>query len=278
MAKDRGSVRLSRRKVLGSMGAIGAAGALGGAGTMAFYNDPENFEKNVFQAGEMDLKVDWQESYNGKKIEALPDTDDDGKQDPKTPTKRKYLGDMPEALDSDLRTKKYKGEPLINLLDVKPGDWGEVTFSLHVFGNPAWVWMNAQLRGAWENGTPEPERKDPDEKKKVVELLDEIVVVVWIDDDCDNKFDQKKERELFRGTLREFLTDFSKNYPKSVIIDGDTGKSSTQPFPNSHTKCVGLKWKLPVDHANEIMTDRVAFDVGFKAEQARHNGINNGGT
>lgn len=33
----------------------------------------------------------------------------------------------------------------------------------------------------------------------------------------------------------------------------------------------GLAWGLPVDHANEVQTDSVAFDLGFYAEQERHN-------
>jgi len=34
---------------------------------------------------------------------------------------------------------------------------------------------------------------------------------------------------------------------------------------------LGLVWGLPVDHANEIQTDSVSVDVGFYAEQCRHN-------
>ena len=41
---------------------------------------------------------------------------------------------------------------------------------------------------------------------------------------------------------------------------------------------VGFVYALPVDHANEIQTDSVAVDVGFYAEQCRHNTGDSGAT
>jgi hypothetical protein len=40
---------------------------------------------------------------------------------------------------------------------------------------------------------------------------------------------------------------------------------------NSTTQHIGFAWYLPVDHANEIQTDSVSFDLGFYTEQCRHN-------
>jgi predicted ribosomally synthesized peptide with SipW-like signal peptide len=40
---------------------------------------------------------------------------------------------------------------------------------------------------------------------------------------------------------------------------------------------LGLVWGLPVDHANEIQTDSVSFDLGVYAEQCRHNDGNGSG-
>ncbi|WP_255150863.1 choice-of-anchor W domain-containing protein [Halorarius halobius] len=62
MSDDRG--QLTRRKVLGSLGVMGGAAALGGASTMAFFSDEETFKHNELVAGELDLKVDWQEHYS----------------------------------------------------------------------------------------------------------------------------------------------------------------------------------------------------------------------
>jgi hypothetical protein len=41
------------------------------------------------------------------------------------------------------------------------------------------------------------------------------------------------------------------------------------PAPTRHR--VGFAWYLPVDHANEVQTDSASFDLGFYAEQCRHN-------
>jgi predicted ribosomally synthesized peptide with SipW-like signal peptide len=58
------NVHISRRKILAGVGAAGTAGALGGLGTSAFFNDEELFANNTLAAGELDLKVDWEEHYS----------------------------------------------------------------------------------------------------------------------------------------------------------------------------------------------------------------------
>jgi predicted ribosomally synthesized peptide with SipW-like signal peptide len=58
------SIELTRRKILGSLGAVGAAGAAAGYGTSALFSDTESFENNQITAGELDLKVDWEEHYS----------------------------------------------------------------------------------------------------------------------------------------------------------------------------------------------------------------------
>jgi hypothetical protein len=42
-------------------------------------------------------------------------------------------------------------------------------------------------------------------------------------------------------------------------------------IPNSHTRCVGFEWWLPIEVGNEVQSDSVAFDLGFYTEQCRHN-------
>ena len=61
-------LELSRRKILGSVGAVGAAGAAAGLGTSALFSDEESFENNSITAGELDLKVDWEEHYSYPQI------------------------------------------------------------------------------------------------------------------------------------------------------------------------------------------------------------------
>ncbi|MFW5920123.1 MAG: hypothetical protein ACOCSF_08065, partial [Halanaeroarchaeum sp.] len=51
----------------------------------------------------------------------------------------------------------------------------------------------------------------------------------------------------------------------------DTGDNGARCFQNSTTAYVGFEWWVPTDVGNEIQTDSVEFDLGFYAEQCRHN-------
>ncbi|WP_458206066.1 vWA domain-containing protein [Haladaptatus sp. NG-SE-30] len=149
----------SRRKALLGLGTIGAGAAFGGAGTMAFLNDPETIKNNTVTAGNLDLKIDWEEHYNGEIIETQPPIDNPG--------------------------------PIFMLDDVKPGDYGEATISLHVYDNPAYIWLAGELTESAENGQREPELEtEGEDTDGMGELADAIHARLWYDDDCDNKFDR----------------------------------------------------------------------------------------
>lgn len=261
---------ISRRRVLGGMGAIGLASAGAGLGTTAFFSDEEVYENNVLTAGALDLVVDWEEHYSdwspdeeeglqnevlmsdpgddayvpfptphspviwihqddidafmdNTSIEAYPDTDDDGIQD--------VLDQFDECadfaqLDENLDPTNGRGDgkrslnedtvnnlqdvvdngadadwnPLVNLDDVKPGDFGELTLSMHLCDNPGYIWLQGQLVEARENGHTEPEAGDADEVGAAdevstdvatadVELLDAIQTMLWYDEDGDNVYE-----------------------------------------------------------------------------------------
>ena len=234
-------------------------------------------------------------------IEAFPDPNDDGVQE------LEYEGweydacddgaDTPEDLDPmveqvahrTLNQDTYDPEngavkPLIYLDDVKPGDFGEVTFSFHLCDNPGYVWMFADNVEWAENGLTEPERKDPDETEDYVELMDAIQTVWWYDADGDNVLDDDEE-VIYRGSLKDSLDALMTD--NGIPLDGDRQTAydeiaaigdEANPeygirecFDPSTTAHVGFAWYLPVDHANEIQTDSVQFDVGFYTEQCRHN-------
>jgi len=195
---------------------------------------------------------------------------------------RSQFADVPQDL--------VESRPIIDLDDVKPGDSGTVSFSLHLFDNPGYIWLNGGLSEARENGHTEPENDDPDtvgEADEVatsldndVELLDEIRITVWYDADGDAEVDAD-EPVLLGGnadptanpTLRQLLALLSTG--DGIPLDGDgnveAGAVGRACFENSTTYYVGFRWELPVDHANQIQSDSVSFDVGFYAEQCRHN-------
>jgi predicted ribosomally synthesized peptide with SipW-like signal peptide len=155
-------------------------------------------------------------------IEAFPDPDNDGAQEVETGNFTYEPctdgADTPEDLvpgpngrtdNDDTVLDNGDPAPLINLGDIKPGDFGEVTFSFHLCDNPGYVWLNGALRDdlTSENGLTEPEMDDPDEDQTIngttgdielkddevppaeVELLDEIQTTWWYDDDGDNVLD-----------------------------------------------------------------------------------------
>jgi predicted ribosomally synthesized peptide with SipW-like signal peptide len=151
--------------------------------------------------------------WDATSIEALPDSNGDGIQDEfsdeevcsgeagLTNVGNADAQERGEGLYAENRTSNdvtAPGDPLINLDDVKPGDFGEVTFSFHLCNNPGYVWLNGMLNEEFtgEGILTEPERNDPDEIDGVVELLDEMQVRMWYDPDCDNQVERRGEVDI----------------------------------------------------------------------------------
>jgi predicted ribosomally synthesized peptide with SipW-like signal peptide len=257
---------LSRRKALAALGTIGVASAGAGLGTSAYFSDQETFQNNRLAAGELDLKVDWEEHYSdwsddeanlddddetnnlnvqmddpedpafvalpdpdnpmlwveqddltdfmdNTALEAFPDPENDGTGDfpdfselDEGDTVCDYLADVGDddgglstftgdgqvgrTANADTQDVNGNAKPLVYLDDVKPGDFGEVTFSTHLCGNDGYLWMNADNVSYAENGQTEPELDDEDEQDGVVELPDLVQTALWYDNDCDNVLDE----------------------------------------------------------------------------------------
>ncbi|WP_251343718.1 SipW-dependent-type signal peptide-containing protein [Haloplanus halophilus] len=320
---------ITRRRLLAGLGTVGVASAGAGLGTTAYFSDRESFEGNRLTAGQFDLMVDWQVTYRGPNgfeyVTAYPDQyenedldtiatnligdritvpddvrdplftrDDiafnregvpyadlsDADRDIVEAAFRNQFADVPQDLDG----------PILDVEDVKPGDSGSISFSLHLFDNPGYIWLDGGLVEARENDVTDPERTDDEEAGSPsevatsldndVELLDEIRVTVWYDTDGDAEVDADEavllggnEDPTANPTLRQVLDLLSTGY--GVPLDGtgavDAGAADRACFENSTTYYVGFRWELPVDHANEVQSDGVSFDVGFYAEQCRHN-------
>jgi predicted ribosomally synthesized peptide with SipW-like signal peptide len=215
-------IRLTRRKVLGGLGAIGVTSAGAGLGTTAYFSDDELFENNTLTAGELDLLVDWQQTYTGpdgrEYINAHPDHDGDGRQSIHHPEEEyavEYTGrNLVELLtcetagfddDYDVTSAaRPDQEHLIELSDLKPGDTGEITFSLHLCDNPGYIWMQGREVANEENGYTEPEPStadagdvnDPGDTDGRGELADSIDVELWHDRDCDNSRDEGEPADI----------------------------------------------------------------------------------
>lgn len=259
-------ITITRRTVLGSLGAVGVGAAAAGLGTTAVLNDEEIFDGNTTTAGTLDLKVDWQQHYHGPDgevfVNAHPDHDDDGKQSVPHPTEP-YVAEYTGRNLVDLLTCETPGfdeeydfaapnrglddggplteqESLVHLEDVKPGDSGEITFSLHLCGNPGYLWMGGAEVQNTENGYAEPEpttvadgdTRDPTNSDGRGELAEAVEVELWYDDDCDNERDDGEVADLvftldasgsmlydeYGGLLRD----------EPITVDGDQRAATTK--------------------------------------------------
>jgi len=101
-----------------------------------------------------------------------------------------------DTYDSD--AEEYN--PLLNLTDVKPGDFGEFTFSTHLCDNPGYLWMTMPggLTEA-ENGVTEAEAESSNEDGTVSEpggdpeLAENVETTLWYDNNCNNRIDGAAE-------------------------------------------------------------------------------------
>jgi predicted ribosomally synthesized peptide with SipW-like signal peptide len=214
---------------------------------------------------------DAEQFLNNTQTGAFPDDDEndgegDGVQDQLSCADRSQADDAPVVIELD---------------DVKPGDFGEVTFDFVLCDNPGFVWLDGSLVSASENGLTEPEADDPDEDGDAdstdpgdVELLDAVQAAVWIDD--GNNYQNGDEQPIEVGSIRDILALLDEG-DLGVQLDGDLpaseggGMSDTNCFSASTQHSVVFAWWLPVDHANEIQTDTATFDLSFYTEQCRHN-------
>ncbi|WP_152042419.1 hypothetical protein [Salinigranum salinum] len=175
---------IPRRRLLGALGTVGGAAAFGGAGTVAVFSDEERFANDRLAAGEVDLKVGWDEHYSDwsadESIEGVQMqsnsrgfpvsfADDDVQEAFMRTTRQERFpaggldGSNPCTTLTDVPAELSSRRPVIELSDVKPGDFGEVTFDLSLCDNPGYLWLDADLLESTENGQTEPESKDPDE-------------------------------------------------------------------------------------------------------------------
>nr|WP_256335731.1 SipW-dependent-type signal peptide-containing protein [Halopenitus persicus] len=179
------------------------------------------------------------------------------------------------------RSENYpEQEHLVQFDDVKPGDNGEITFSLHLCDNPGYVWMTAANFS--ENGgtLTEPEidaildnagNDGPttvDEVEDSGHLADHVEVTVWYDEDCDNVYDEEVEEAIFEGTLRDLMEN-------TFELEDDEDEGMVQLgedcYPARAGFCIGFEWWVPTEVGNIIQGDEAHFDLGFYTEQCRHN-------
>lgn len=256
---------------------VGAGGAIVN-GTSAYFSDTESSTGNTFTAGAIDLTID-NESY--------------------------YLG-LPNAGTSWTATD-LTDEKFFDFNDLKPGDWGEDTISIHVATNDAYMCANVTLTSNEENSINEPEGVDGDTTDGVGEgELAGLVNFAWWADDGDNVFEGDETLLDPIGPIGSLT--MGEAFPLA-LADSDeniwTGNGGpilgNQPYYIGKAWCFGTMSEAPLEPLayegpdvdnnnsgnvtpedggfscdgsgldNKSQTDSLTADISFEAVQARNN-------
>ena len=179
-----------------------------------------------------------------------------------------------------LKNLKPMSDKFFNISDVKPGDRGEATISLHV-NKDAWVCLDFENLKEKENGRNEPELlEDNSGGANSGELADGTEFFGWRDDG-DNIFEVGEIPLFGTSTSRQAATKVL-NQMTYALADSKTGN----PLTASTTRYIGIEWcagDLVVDVptatitcdgevlGNEAQTDSFSVDVSFRAVPVKDN-------
>ena len=220
------------KKIIGLGIAVAVVIALVTTGTFALFSDTETSSPNTFTAGIIDLEVD----CDGDTVFSPQDDD------------------LPEIFN------------YLPATDIKPGDSGEVTLSLHLKtgSNNADLWMQVQnlandggilsepecgAEGGTWNGSCSGNTPDDD-------IASAILVKLWIDDNDDP------------GTPGDNIWQDGEVVLYDDTLSGLTAKLTVQlDAVASTTYFVGWSWELPSGVTNEHQGDYCTFDIVFGADQ-----------
>jgi len=257
------------KKILISLTVISVVAAIAIGGTIAYFSDTETSTGNTFTAGAIDLKIDNDSWYNGVLRE-----------------------DLGWELDD------LTGHLFFDYEDLKPGDWGEDTVSLHVFDNDAWACVDLYITKNDDMSSTEPELEagDAQEDPQSIwdgELAEELQFIFWVDDG-DNVL-EVGENVLLQGPASAALQS-GLHYTLADADENNVGGSPGDPLIGGQTYYIGKAWCYGTLEENRIpsgqgispadspgiicngepvdnwsQTDNMMVDVSFYVEQERNN-------
>jgi predicted ribosomally synthesized peptide with SipW-like signal peptide len=242
------------RKLLVSAGLLVFVGAVTASATGAFFSDTQTSTGNVFTAGSIVAQVDDTQHYNN--AICTPGANGGGSTWQLAPGAVAALDQYPvigTACDGTWALESPIGpqHKFFDFGDVKPGDKGEDTLSLHVTSNPAWACLDLGLNANNDNGTTSPEvtaeiaeginpaLNGPNDGR----LAQNINIIAWLDSSSTNgavpgdNIWQAGEPLLFKGgTTTLFSLSGTTTIP---LADSTTG---TGPLSTSTTNYIGIGW------------------------------------
>jgi predicted ribosomally synthesized peptide with SipW-like signal peptide len=239
------------KKILLSVGMLVFVGAVVLGATGAFFSDTETSTGNTFTAGAIDLKVDNECHYNN--------------------------GSCPEA--ANVKTNWEQTDLGVEhkffwFEDVKPGDFGEDTISLHV-DNDAWLRLVIKDVTNLDNSCTEPEHTEEDGCGTNGELGENLLFSVWLD---QGEIPGFQGRENDDGDTGE--GDNIRNFEEPTLISSGTIDANGEVWnlkdtglylKGGETAYFGIDWNLPSTVGNEVQTDSMNATMVFQVEQYRNN-------
>lgn len=273
------------RKILGSLMVIAGVSALGIFGSRAFFSDSETSTGNTFTAGAIDLKIDntsYAIDYNIPGFEGTPS------------------GQLVASANTSWELADLTIQKFFNFIDLKPGDYGEDTISVHVDTNNSWLCAAARVTQDTDETCVDPELADDPTCSAGPGLgeLDEQVNFSFWKDDGDNVLEVGETPFLsgpissLNGAGQISLADTTANsvFGQNVPVPGDTtvyigkmwcfGNLVATPLAQD-----GLGTDGPIAPGrvgtgftcdgslvnNAAQTDKVVGDLQFYAVQSRNN-------
>lgn len=271
-----------------SLGAIVFVAAAAAGATGAFFSDTETSTGNTFTAGAIDLTVDSEQHYNGNECVNTGSVE------------------VPNYVWQGNASYPVAGTPcdgtwaatdlgpthkFFNFTDVKPGDEGENTISLHITSNPAWVCADVHLTANDDVSSNEPELEAGDVLEDAMNNFDgELAQNLWFTAWRDNATTSGgvPGDNIWQGPELEPL--FFAPGPAFNVISGTTtlaladSGTGNGPLPGGETSYVGLAWcagtmtvvgnTLNCDGStmgNIAQTDSLVANLTLRVEQSRNN-------
>jgi predicted ribosomally synthesized peptide with SipW-like signal peptide len=207
------------------------------SGTWALFSDTETSEDNQMTAGVIDLEVD-------------------------------CAGDTTFSPQDDPLPKIFNYLPAN---DIKPGDDGEVTLSLHLKtdSNDADLWMQVLNLTNDGGANPEPEIEEETSSGVDDDIASEIEVLLWLDEGATEGWQgtgtDSEEGDNIKQAGEETLYDGTLDGLTSAGVSGKLGVMDDAVACTTYY--VGWSWELPSSVGNEHQGDYCTFDIVFGAEQ-----------
>src|SRR3989344_9081184 len=278
------------KKIILSLSMIAVVAVVVAGATGAFFSDTETSTGNTFTAGAIDLTVDSEQHYND--MVCVWDGDlTNGDQ-----TQGAWVWDGPDGsypergtyCDGSWEAADLGGQKFFNFNDIKPGDEGENTISLHINNNDAWLRMIIKDVTDFDNTCTEPEEGSSDVCTVVSpelltpgagELREALLFSIWLDQGETPGFQNngdEGEGDNIQQCEYENGDEPNDCYEPTLISAGTINSlGETWPLPTpllgGQTAYFGVAWSLPSGTGNETQTDSMSATMEFQVVQSRNN-------